>query len=167
VPKVEIKLLKISHVRILFLVSLLCVAVINPYLVFKFLIFKNSSLFIFIVYLLTWQSSWIITNYNWKKSKKFICLTMYFCYFEAYNVKKHIQNHHTYCRQGCVLYLCSYVQAAVFVWCNQKMWQFIKIFFESFSPFYKRLEDKGKKWKIKERPCVEQWINILQCNSFV
>jgi len=30
-PKIEIKLLKISHVRILFLVSLLFVAVINPY----------------------------------------------------------------------------------------------------------------------------------------
>jgi len=43
-PKVGIKLLKISHVRISFLVSLLFVAVINPYLAFKFLIFKYSSL---------------------------------------------------------------------------------------------------------------------------
>jgi len=34
VPKVEIKLLKVSHVRILFLVSLLFVAMINPYSVF-------------------------------------------------------------------------------------------------------------------------------------
>jgi len=42
-PKLGIKLLKISHVRILFLVSLLFVAVINPYSVFKFLIFKYSS----------------------------------------------------------------------------------------------------------------------------
>jgi len=33
--KVGIKLLKISHVRILFLVSLLFAAVINPYSVFK------------------------------------------------------------------------------------------------------------------------------------
>jgi len=33
-PKVEIKLLKIPHVRILFLISLLFVAVINPYSVF-------------------------------------------------------------------------------------------------------------------------------------
>jgi len=44
-PKVGIKLLKISHVtfvRILFLVSLLFVVVINP-LVFKFLFFKYSS----------------------------------------------------------------------------------------------------------------------------
>jgi len=40
-PKVGIKLLKISYVRILFLVSFLFVAVVNPYLVF--LIFKNSS----------------------------------------------------------------------------------------------------------------------------
>jgi len=39
-PKVGIKLLKISHVRILFLVFLLFVAVINPYSV---LIFKYSS----------------------------------------------------------------------------------------------------------------------------
>jgi len=37
-PKVGIKLLKVSHVIILFLVSLLFVAVINPYSVFKFLI---------------------------------------------------------------------------------------------------------------------------------
>jgi len=42
-PKVEIKVLKISHVRILSLVSLLFVAVINPYSVFKFLIFKYPS----------------------------------------------------------------------------------------------------------------------------
>jgi len=50
-PKVGIKLLKISHVRILFLdlVSLLFVAVINPYSIFKFLIFKYSSLFTFIL----------------------------------------------------------------------------------------------------------------------
>jgi len=41
-PKVGIKLLKISHVRILFFVSLLFVAVINSYSVFK-LIFKYSS----------------------------------------------------------------------------------------------------------------------------
>jgi len=33
-PKVGIKLLKISYVRTLFLVSLLFAAVINPYLVF-------------------------------------------------------------------------------------------------------------------------------------
>jgi len=46
-PKVGIKLLNISHVRILFLVSLLFVAVINPYSVFKFLVFKYSSLFTF------------------------------------------------------------------------------------------------------------------------
>jgi len=46
-PKVGIELLKISHVRILFLVSLLFVAVMNPYSVFKFLIFKYSSLFTF------------------------------------------------------------------------------------------------------------------------
>jgi len=36
-PKVEIKFLKISNVRLLFLVSLLFVAVINPYSVFKIL----------------------------------------------------------------------------------------------------------------------------------
>jgi len=36
-PKVGIKLLKISQVRILFLVSILSVAVINPYSVFLFL----------------------------------------------------------------------------------------------------------------------------------
>jgi len=46
-PNVGIKLLKISHVRILLLVSLLFVAVINPYSVFKFLIFKYSSLLTF------------------------------------------------------------------------------------------------------------------------
>jgi len=45
--KVWIKLLKISHVRTLFLVSLLFVAVINPYSVLKFLILKYSSLFTF------------------------------------------------------------------------------------------------------------------------
>jgi len=39
-PKVGIKLLKISHVRISFLVTLLFVAVINPYSIFKFLGFK-------------------------------------------------------------------------------------------------------------------------------
>jgi len=37
--KAEIKFLKIPHVIILFLVSLLFVAVINPYSVFKFFIF--------------------------------------------------------------------------------------------------------------------------------
>jgi len=36
-PEVGIKLLKITFVRILFLVSLLFVAVINPYLAFEFL----------------------------------------------------------------------------------------------------------------------------------
>jgi len=41
-PKVGIKILKISYVKMLFLVSLLFVAVINPYSVF-FLIFKYSS----------------------------------------------------------------------------------------------------------------------------
>jgi len=46
--KVGIKLLKIFHVRILFLVSLLFVAVINPYSVFlNFRIFKYSGLFTF------------------------------------------------------------------------------------------------------------------------
>jgi len=35
-PKVGIKLLKISHVRILFLVSLFFVAEINPYSVLNF-----------------------------------------------------------------------------------------------------------------------------------
>jgi len=39
-PKVGIKLLKISHFRILFLASLLFVAVINPYSVFFKFIFK-------------------------------------------------------------------------------------------------------------------------------
>jgi len=39
-PKVGIKLLNISYVRILFLVSLLFVAVINPYLFFLILNFK-------------------------------------------------------------------------------------------------------------------------------
>jgi len=38
--KLGTKFLKISHVRILFLVSLLCVAVIDLYSVFKFLNFK-------------------------------------------------------------------------------------------------------------------------------
>jgi len=42
-PKVGIKLVKMSYVRILFLVSLLFVAVVNPYSVFKILIFKYSS----------------------------------------------------------------------------------------------------------------------------
>jgi len=42
-PKVGVKILKISYVRILFLVSLLFIAVINPCSVFKFLIFKYSS----------------------------------------------------------------------------------------------------------------------------
>jgi len=42
-PEVGIKLLKIFHIRILFLVSLLFVAVINTYSVFKLLIFKYSS----------------------------------------------------------------------------------------------------------------------------
>jgi len=49
-PKVGIKLLKISYVRTLFLVSLLFVAVINPYVYtqfFKLQIFKYSSLFTF------------------------------------------------------------------------------------------------------------------------
>jgi len=41
-PKVKIKLLKISHFRILFLVSLLFVAVVNPYSVFKFLILNQA-----------------------------------------------------------------------------------------------------------------------------
>jgi len=45
-PKVGIKFLKISHIRILFLVSLLFVVVINPYSVFKFLIFRYSSTYI-------------------------------------------------------------------------------------------------------------------------
>jgi len=36
-PKVGIKLLKLSHVRILFLASLLFVAVIDPYSAFKIL----------------------------------------------------------------------------------------------------------------------------------
>jgi len=49
-PKVGIKLLKISHVRMLFLVSLLFVAVINPYSVFKLLIFKYSSVYLNILY---------------------------------------------------------------------------------------------------------------------
>jgi len=44
--KVEIKLLKISHVRILFFVFLLFVTVINPYSVFKFLLFKYPSTYL-------------------------------------------------------------------------------------------------------------------------
>jgi len=47
-PKIGIKLLRISHVRILFLVSLHFVAVINPYSVLKFLILVCL---LFIVYL--------------------------------------------------------------------------------------------------------------------
>jgi len=44
-PKVGIKLLEISYVRILFFNCFLTfVAAINPYSVFKFLIFKCSSL---------------------------------------------------------------------------------------------------------------------------
>ena len=56
-PKVGIKLYELSHARmfsrpkILFLVSLLFVALLNPkfnpYLLFKFLIFYHSSLFTF------------------------------------------------------------------------------------------------------------------------
>ena len=56
-PKVGIKFYKLSHARmfsrpkILFLVSLLFVALLNPkfnpYLLFKFLIFYHSSLFTF------------------------------------------------------------------------------------------------------------------------
>jgi len=46
-PKVGIKLVKIPHVIILFFGSLLFLVVINPYPVFKFLIFKYSSLVTF------------------------------------------------------------------------------------------------------------------------
>jgi len=52
-PKVGIKLLKISHVEILFLVFLLFVAVINPYSVslnFKFLNILVCLLFIVYLY---------------------------------------------------------------------------------------------------------------------
>jgi len=49
VPKVGIK---ISHVRVLFLLSSFFVAVINPYSALKFLIFNYSSLFTFIVSML-------------------------------------------------------------------------------------------------------------------
>jgi len=52
-PKVGIKLLKISYVRILFLVFLLFGEVINPYSVFKFLIFKYSSRLLRTCYIVT------------------------------------------------------------------------------------------------------------------
>jgi len=42
-PKVGIKFLKISHVTMLFPISLLFVAMINPYSVFKFLIFNYHT----------------------------------------------------------------------------------------------------------------------------
>jgi len=53
----------------------------------------------------------------------------------------------------------------IFVWVNQKPWQSINTFFACFSLFYKRLEEKGKKWRIKGKT-IAQWIN-LQYNSFV
>jgi len=36
----------------------------------------------------------------------------------------------------------------------------------SFSLFYKRVEEKGKKRRIKEKT-MEQWMNLLQNNSFI
>jgi len=43
-PKVGIKLLKISYVRTLFLVSLLFVAAINPYSIFKYSSNNNNNM---------------------------------------------------------------------------------------------------------------------------
>jgi len=68
------------------------------------------------------------------------------------------------------------VQAAVFVSLSrsrdnlltpvyQKPWQSIDTCSVNFLPFYKRLEEKGKKWRIKWKTMV-QWINLWY-NSFV
>jgi len=43
------------------------------------------------------------------------------------------------------------------MWHNRKPLQLINTSFANFSPFYKGVEEKGKKWRIKERP----WMNLL------
>jgi len=60
------------------------------------------------------------------------------------------------------------MQVAVFVTyvANQKPLQLINTSFVSFSPFYKGVEEKGKKPQIKGKTMV-QWMNLLRNSSFV
>jgi len=50
---------------------------------------------------------------------------------------------------------CSCMQAAVFVWHNQMLLQSIVTSFANFSPFYKGVEEKGKKRQIKGKTMAQ------------
>jgi len=58
------------------------------------------------------------------------------------------------------------LQAAVFVLHNWKPLQLIDTSFMSFSPFYKGVEEKGKKPWIK-RKTMAQWMNLLRNSRFI
>ena len=95
--KVGIKLLKISYVRILFLVSLLFIAVINPYSVFLNFQFLN----ILILYVLRSETTMILFTYIYtivlyiaqlQAAMKRHMYTMYhttsvLCYYKSSEVK--------------------------------------------------------------------------------
>jgi len=110
---------------------------------------------------LTWQSSHVIANYNQKTSKIYLFKHVILLFQSWWCKEAHMRNivpvidggvFHNYVHMWACFIIMFSVQAAVFVWCNQKPLQSIDTSFMSFSPFYKGVEEKGKKWRIKERP---------------
>ena len=68
--------------------------------------------------------------------------------------------------QGCVFIIMFTCASSCFCVTLSEAWQSINTFFTSFSLFYKRLKEKGKKWRIK-RKTIAQWMNLHWNNNFM
>jgi len=84
---------------------------------------------------------------------------MLFRYFEADDVKKHTrENIVPVIYMGACFIIMFTCTSSCFVWRNRKPIQSIDTSFASFSPLYKGVKEKGKEWRIKERPWHSGWI---------
>jgi len=117
--------------------------------------------------MLKWKSSHVIADYNRKTSKIYLFKCVILLFQSWWCKEAHAWNIVPVIDGGVFHnYACSCVQAAVFVWRNQKPLQLIDTSFTSFSLFYKGVEEKGKKPRIKGKTMV-QWMNLLQNSRFI
>jgi len=115
---------------------------------------------------LTWKISRVIKNYNWKTSEIYLFKHVIML-FRRWRCKQTYTWNIVPVMDGGMFH--NYVHVCkqlFFVWRNQIPLHLIDTSFVSFSLFYKGVEEKGKKPRIK-RKTMAQWMNLLRNSRFV
>jgi len=109
---------------------------------------------------LTWQSNCVITNYNWKTFKIYLLKHVILLFWSWWCKEIHTKTS-----------IVPIIDRGAFhnyfhLWGSLFLLQSIVTSFVNFSPFYKGIEEKGKKRQIKGKT-MAQWINLFRNNSFI